>query len=60
MYHLIVMFVLCRLIEVYLPTGYYLIPLYFIGSFAGTIGISLLSYKLMESPLLTLKPKHGM
>lgn len=57
MYHLIVMFVLCRLIEVYLPTGYYLIPLYFVGSLVGIILSSALSYKLMEAPLLKLKPK---
>jgi peptidoglycan/LPS O-acetylase OafA/YrhL len=58
MYHLIVMFVLCRLIEAYLPTGYYLIPLYFVGSLVGVIIASAMSYKFMESPLLKLKPNH--
>ncbi|MBI3134725.1 MAG: acyltransferase [Bacteroidetes bacterium] len=57
MYHLIVMFVLCRLIETYLPTGYYLIPLYFLVSLAGTVLCAALSYKFMEAPLLKLKPK---
>lgn len=58
MYHLIVMYVLCRLIEAYLPTGYYLIPLYFAGSITGTILAAALSYKILEAPLLKLKPKN--
>jgi peptidoglycan/LPS O-acetylase OafA/YrhL len=59
MYHLIVMFVLCRLIENYLPTGYYLIPLYFVMALAGTILSAALSFKFLEAPLLKLKPKRS-
>jgi len=57
MYHLVVMFVLCKLIAMYLPTGYYLIPLYFVFSLAITIGVSALSYRFLESPILRLRPK---
>lgn len=57
MYHLIVMFVLCKLVEMYLPTGYYLIPIYFLTALLFTILISWVSFKIIEEPLLKLKPK---
>jgi peptidoglycan/LPS O-acetylase OafA/YrhL len=59
MYHLIVMFVICRLVEIYLPTGYYLIPLYFTASLLLTVCASAVSYKFIEAPLLHLKKKYG-
>lgn len=57
MYHLVVMFVLCRLIEIYLPTGYYLIPLYFVFSLFGVISVASISYYLIEKRFLKLKPE---
>lgn len=59
MYHLVVMFVICRLIEIYFPTGYYLIPFYFAASLLITVAVSAISYKFLESPLLQLKKKFG-
>jgi peptidoglycan/LPS O-acetylase OafA/YrhL len=59
MYHLVVMFIVCRLIEVFMPTGYYLIPVYFISSLLITVMVSAVSYRIIEMPFLNLKKKFG-
>ena len=57
LYHLVVMFLLVKLIEFYGVTGYQMIPTYFVLSFVFTIIISKLSYHFIESKFLNLKPK---
>ncbi|MBK7128468.1 MAG: acyltransferase [Crocinitomicaceae bacterium] len=59
MYHLVVMYVLCRLVAAFLPTGYYLIPLYFAASLLVTLLISYLSFRWIETPFLKLKSRFG-
>jgi peptidoglycan/LPS O-acetylase OafA/YrhL len=54
MYHLVVMYLLTRAIGEW--TAYGLIPVYFIASLAGTIFTAMLSYHLIESQFLKLKP----
>lgn len=59
MYHLVVMYVLCRLVAAFLPTGYYLIPLYFVVSLLITLLISYISFKWIETPFLKLKARFS-
>lgn len=57
MYHLIVMFLLVKLIVNLDLNGYYLIPIYFVSSLIITLLISHLSFKFIEKPFLKMKPK---
>ena len=57
MYHLIVMYLLTLLFVELELIGYFLIPLYFLGSLLLTLLISYLSFRLIEKSFLKMKPK---
>ena len=57
MYHLIVMFLLVKLVDTPTDQPYYMILIYFVLSLTLLIGVSILSYRFIEKPLLKLKPK---
>lgn len=56
MYHLLVMYLLVSLVNSFHWTGYWLIPAYLASAIALTILTAFVSYRLIEKPLLKLKP----